>query len=433
MTVRRPIVLAGAAGGLAVALLLGGAVLGSPTGAPAEERSGAAAVAAAAPGSVEALQERLRRVPGDYPAWAGLALRYVDLARTTGDPSYYGRAQEAVDRSLAVREGNDPGLTALATLQAAQHRFADAETSARRALAVNDFSASAYGVLTDALVEQGRYDESAEALQRMADLDPSFPALARVSYARELRGDVEGARVAMQRALDTAGSAQDEGFALHHLGELAVRYGGDLEAAVGLWRRGLERDPESVPLQAALARAAAAQGRTDEALQGWEAVTGRLPTQEHLVGYGELLLSLGRDEQAQEQFALVRTANRLLEDSGSVVDLETAVFEADHGTPEAALAAAEAAYARGATVFAEDAMAWALHAAGRDEEALVHADAALALGVRPASFLYHRGVIAAALGRADQARADLQASLEQDPWSSPLQVQRVRAALAALG
>ena len=425
------------AGALAVVLLLAGAVLGTPGGAADDEqaagRQAAGQSATAAPGSIEALQARLDRVPGDYPGWASLGLLYVDRARVTADPSWYPKAQAALDRSLQVQpERNSPALTGLASLQAAQHDFAQAAKTAREALAINAYDATAYGVLTDALTELGRYDEAADALQRMADVDPDFAALARISYARELRGDVEGARAAMEQALDTAGNAQDAGFALHYLGELAWHYGGDVQAASALYQRGLERNPESLPLKASAARAAAAGGQIEQALESYGEVNGQVPVQQYLVEHGELLASLGRADEAQEQFDVVRTALTLLEANGSAVDLETALFEADHGSPEQALEAARTAYERAPSIFAADALAWALHVNGRDEEALAHADEALALGVQPASFLFHRGMINASLGRTPEAVRDLQAALEVNPHFSVPHAETARTTLARL-
>ncbi len=420
----RRVLMSGAAVTLAAGLLLGGAVLGSP--GDAVEQQGSPSAEAAAPGSLEALQARLDRVPGDYPGWATLGMLYVDRARTTLDPSWYGRAQDALERSIEIRsEDNGDALTGLATLQAAQHDFAEAERSARAALAVNDFDATAYGVLADALTELGRYDEAVDALQDMADVDPGYAALTRISYARELRGDVPGARQALEQALDMASTGADAAFALHLLGELAWGYDGDVESAAALWARGLERDPSSLPLQAALARVDAAQGKTDEALTAYEQVTGRVPVQQYLVEHAELLQSLGRDDEAADQLELVAVSNTLLQSAGSVVDLEAALFEADHGSPERAVAAAQAAYdARPDNVFAADALAWALHAAGRSQEALPYADQALSLGMRRASFVFHRGMVLDALGRTDEARAALQEALDINPvFSIPFAAQ----------
>ena len=415
--VARRVLMGAAALTLAAGLLLGGAVLGSPGDAVEQQSNSAEAPAA---GSIEALQARLESVPGDYPGWATLGMLYVDRARTTLDPSWYGRAQQAFERSLEVRSGdNGDVLRGMAALQAAQHDFAEAESSARQALTINGFDATAYGVLTDALTELGRYDEAADALQDMADVDPGYAALTRISYARELRGDVAGARQALTQALDTSPRSADAGFALHLLGELAWGYDGDIDAAAALWAQGLERDPSSLPLQAALARADASQGRTDEALAAYEQITGRVPVQQYLVEHAELLQSLGRDTEAADQLELVSVSNALLKSTGSVVDLEEALFEADHGSAEAALAAAQAAYdARPDNVFTADALGWALHAAGRPEEALPYAEQSLSLGMRRASFLFHRGMVADALGRTDEARGLLQQALDVNPHFS---------------
>ncbi|MGW5686890.1 hypothetical protein, partial [Nonomuraea sp. NPDC003754] len=50
-------------------------------------------------------------------------------------------------------------------------------------------------------------------------------------------------------------------------------------------------------------------------------------------------------------------------------DLTWAEFEADHGSPAKAVAHARAEYARHPNLTAADALAWALHRAGRDREA----------------------------------------------------------------
>ncbi len=100
-------------------------------------------MAAAAP--AYDLQERLRRLPGDYEGWAALGSSYVDKARLTGDPSWYGKAEQAVARSLGVRPGNPAGLTGRASLEAGRHEFTQAVATARQAIAVNPYGAPAYG------------------------------------------------------------------------------------------------------------------------------------------------------------------------------------------------------------------------------------------------------------------------------------------------
>ncbi len=79
-----------------------------------------------------------------------------------------------------------------------------------------------------------------------------------------------------------------------------------------------------------------------------------------------------------------------------------------------------------------DALAWALHADGHDADALGYADQAAATGYRSALFSYHRGMILKALGRDAEARQELSTALQINPYFSPLQAPRARAALAQL-
>jgi Flp pilus assembly protein TadD len=150
------------------------------------------------------------------------------------------------------------------------------------------------------------------------------------------------------------------------------------------------------------------------------------------VEFGEYLTALDREDEASEQFAVLTTVRQLSAAAGVRDDLEVALYEADHGDPAAAVAAAEAEFALRQNVDAHDALAWALHSAGRDAEALPHAQAATALRRSSALFLYHRGVIEAALGRTEEARRSLGAALETNPHFSHLHAPRAVELLESL-
>ncbi|MEV6323623.1 hypothetical protein AB0M45_20880 [Nocardia sp. NPDC051787] len=79
-----------------------------------------------------------------------------------------------------------------------------------------------------------------------------------------------------------------------------------------------------------------------------------------------------------------------------------------------------------------DALAWALHKAGRNDEAIVYGDRAAALGWRSAALAYHRGMILAALGRTDAAAAALTDALRTNPYFSPLRAPGAQRALDSL-
>lgn len=426
---------------LAVALLAGGGagVLGrsGPATARPFDRAVAAAGAAASVDamtkSMTATQARLRRLPSDWTSWAALGAIYVQQGRITANPTYYPKAQGALGRSLALHAtGNYLAMAGMGALAAARHDFAGALTWTQKASRINSYNASVYGVMGDALVELGRYPEAFQAIQRMVNLKPGVSSFARASYTWELRGDIGAARSVMGRALQDASTPSDAAFARYYLGELAWN-SGDLVTAGAQYAAGLAADPSYLPLLQGRAKVAAARGQTEAAIRDYSTVVSRLPQPQYVIELGELYQSLGRNEDAARSYALVRAEQRLFAANGVNVDLELALFDADHGDTAAGLRAARAEWGRRHGVLVADALGWALHRAGRDREALGYARTALRLGTRNAMFDYHLGTIEKALGMTVAARAHLDAALSINPYFSPLRVPLAKRALTELG
>lgn len=415
---------------LAVGLVTVGGALGAPEDpvTPTTSRDPGLAVR---PDPLTALQQDTERVPRDPERWSALGLAYVQQARLTADPSWYDRAEQALERSLELRpQQNSPALTGQAALASGRHQFQDALTLIEESLSFNDFSSTAYGVKVDALTELGRYDDALAAAERMEQLRPGADSYARLSYAYELRGDLRTARVALERARDIAQPGPDTAFAELYLGELALAQG-DLDAADRAYAAALDDDPDQVAARAGQARVLAARGLTDAALAAYREVTDRLPQPSYLVQRGELLESLGRTAEAEEQYAVVRVLQQSFADSGSDVDAELALFEADHGDPATALRLAAAAYEdRPETITVQEAYAWSLHASGRDAEALPIAQAALRLGTRTPELVARVGLVEAAAGH--PGAVDHLTQALESPALSPLLAERARTVLAGL-
>jgi tetratricopeptide (TPR) repeat protein len=382
--------------------------------------------------SIAALQDRLGELPQDWRGYASLGLVYVAQARVTADPSYLPKAEDVLRRSLRLNgRDNVDAVLGLGALALARHDFEGALVLGRRAEALGS-SADAEGLIGDALLELGRYDEAFQAFQAMVDARPNLPSYARVSYARELLGDVRGATRAMRLAFDAAGSPADAAWAAHQLGELSWGTG-DVRAAAAWYERGIDLDPTFVSNLAGLAKVAWARGEANLAIERYLEVVARYPAAEHLIALGDLYAATGRPELAERQYAVVRATADLANANGVNVDLELALFDADHGDPRAALAAAEAEWRRRTSVHVADAYAWALYANGRIEEAAELSERALELGTRSATFLFHAGMIRAELGEVAAARALLGEALDRNPNFSILHVGTAERTLAELG
>jgi tetratricopeptide (TPR) repeat protein len=399
---------------VAATLLLGGVLHG---GGPGRGSAPAAAALAGSPGSLARLQAEVRAKPSSR-GFALLGLAYEQRARASGDPSYYTRAEGVLRRAA---EDDPLAVVGRGSLALSRHRFREALVLGRLAVALAPDTARGYGILGDALVEVGRYREAFGAFDRMASLRPGESSYARVSYARELTGDVPGAVAAMRLALDAA-QGQPEPFAW-----TAVQLGkifwsvGDARAANRSYRVALRAVPGYVYALDALAQTEAAQGGFGRAIALERRAVEAVPQPQFVTTLGDLFATAGNHAAAQRQYALVGAIRRLFRANGVRTDLEAAQFDIDHGIRLArALAAARVAHADRPSIDGDDVLAWALARNGRCTDALHWSKRALRLGTHDATKLFHRGMIERCLGRGDAARSWFRRAVDLNPHFSLL-------------
>src|SRR6476660_8010367 len=126
------------------------------------------------------LQAALRATPDDVKALGQLGLAYQQRARETGDPTYYTKSEQALDRALGLAPRDLVATSALGSLALSRHRFGEALVLGRKAHAISPTTALTYGITGDALVELGRYDAAFHTFDTMAQLKPSLSSYARV-------------------------------------------------------------------------------------------------------------------------------------------------------------------------------------------------------------------------------------------------------------
>ncbi|MDP9297419.1 MAG: hypothetical protein M3O98_01950 [Actinomycetota bacterium] len=382
---------------------------------------------------IASLQQRLRVLPDDYRSYASLGLAYVQQARLTADPSYYPKAEGVLQRSLSLdAKDNYEAMVGMAALAAARHDFAAALGWGERAKAINPANGNVYGVIGDADVELGRYSQAFAAFQKMVDTLPGLSSYARVSYARELQGNVPGAIASMQAAFDVTGSRADQAWASNQLGDLAFNHGA-IATAEADYRRAAGLDPAFVPAQAGLAKVAWARGDLESATKLMTAVVATYPLPDYVIMLGDLDAASGDHVGASRQYALVRAEAQLFMANGVNVDLELAIFDADHGEPRAALLAARAEWERRKSVLVADALAWALHANGRDAAAWNFERRALSIGYRNALFFFHAAEIRISIGDRAAGVSYLRRALATNPHFSVRWAPVARRELATIG
>jgi tetratricopeptide (TPR) repeat protein len=266
----------------------------------------------------------------------------------------------------------------------------------------------------------------------MVDAKPNLATYSRVSYFRELNGDLPGATAAMRLAVSAGGGVPENvAYVQTLLGDLLMD-AGRISSARQAYREALSSVPGHLPARAGLARVDVARGRLAVAGRKLRQVTKRLPLPTYLTPLAEIGFARGRKAQAERDLQLVRVQRRLLQAAGTRTDADLVLFEADHGSPERAVRFGRQVFAAAPGVRSEDALGWALTRAGRPEEGLGHALRSLRLGSVDASFHYHAGMAAKQAGEARIARRELRRALRLNPSFSPLHAQRARRALRLL-
>jgi len=355
--------------------------------------------------AVDAAQQSLAASPNNPKLLSSLGLAYLLRVRETGDASFYVRADELVRRALAADPNEITTLLAAGSLSLGRHEFPTALDYGRRAVAVAPFTAATRGIVTDALVELGRYDEAIAEVQRMVDVRPDLGSYSRVAYVRELNGDLVGATTAMRAALE-AGNPSSEGTAWTEvqLGHLLFMTG-DLDGAEQLYESSRHRVKDYVYGVAGVARVRAARGDLRGAAQLYEVAVARLPLPAFAAELGDVYAKLGDQTRADQQYALVAASWKLLSAGGVRTDIDQALFDADHERNiPAALAAARTEYGIRKTVPVVGTLAWAEYRSGDLEAATRHSEEALRLNTQDPLLFYRSGVIAEAAGDRQQAK-----------------------------
>jgi len=343
---------------------------------------------------IKEMEARLRAQPDDTGAAVLLADALLRQARATNDGRPAGRASEVLSAALKDHPGQYDLLRMLGAIYLSQHRFRDALEMARRSRDLRPDDAWNYGVLGDAHVELGEYADAFDAFDTMMALRPNAAAYARVAYARELQGDVDGALSAMQRAARATAPNDPEAQAWYaaQTGELSIKLH-KLDDADREFRRAVFLFPDYPLAVIGHGKVRVARGDRDGALAIYLEQLKRTPTLDLAARIGDLYAARGDAAQADHYYQLAED----LAGPGVVqTEANLALYLADHDRKLSdAVTIAEAVAATRHDIFTEDALAWAYYKTGRFNDAYAASQRALRTGTRDEALL----------ARADRIRA----------------------------
>jgi tetratricopeptide (TPR) repeat protein len=357
--------------------------LGGP-GAPTTTREGLAR-------RITEMESRVAARPEDIGAAVLLADALIRQTRVTGNAGLTQQAERVLKNALREDPANYDVLRMQGSLYLSQHRFAEAVVVAEKCLTIRPDDSVNFGVLGDAHLELGDYDDAFNAFDRMMQLRPGAASYARVAYARELQGNLTGALASMRLAADASEGGDVEAIAWYYsqVGELYLKLEQPGEA-MREFSRASSAFPGHPFAVLGYAKALEAMGKRDEARALLEDLVRKAPTPDVHARLGDLLHAEGRIKDAAREYALAEAAWR--SDAPEPKNLARFLAERGEKVTEAVAIAEEAAKVR-PDIFTEDALAWAYFKAGRVEDAKRAIRLALRTGTRDREIRRHAETI----------------------------------------
>jgi tetratricopeptide (TPR) repeat protein len=346
------------------------------------------------------------------------------------NPGLAVRAEDVLRAALKEVPEDYESTRMLGAVLLSQHRFRDAIEIATRARAFNEHDAWNYGVLGDAWLELGDYQRAFDTFDEMMRRRPSAAAYARVAYAKELQGDLNGALQLMRMATDATSAHDPEGQAWHHvqIGDLLFKQG-KLSAARREYDHAAFIFPDHPMAAEGLARVMAAEQDFAGALAIYEDLMakGQLP---HLAARaGDMHARLGHETDAAKLYALAENGWRF--DTPEPAALVGFLATHDRAILDAVTLGERASGSR-QNVPTMDALAWAYFRVGRMEDALKASKQALRTGTRERSILYHAAAIHRAAGDMASARVLIGQAVDGHPEFDPIEGPAARELAKAL-
>lgn len=346
------------------------------------ERTGTLAGASEWPKTKEKVAELNARVAAnknDVKARLQIATIYLTEARITGEhPYYYPAITQILNGVLAIDPKNFEATVFKASVKMSQHQFAEGKELAEKAKQLNPDNAYPYGILVDANVELGNYEEAVANSDKMQAIKPSLESYSRASYLREIYGDYPGAIEAMRLAV-TAGlpGSEPQCWSRNTLAQLYLNTN-QLDKAAAEYKAILAVRPSYAFALAGLAKVAHKRKDVTTALAYLDSAAAIMPEFSFHEHMADIYAEQGMKDKATAKYQEVMGMLQEDANSGHSVSLEMAKLMVKMGKlAEAKKYALEEYKARPANIDVNKELAWIAHMENDSKQAAEYLKAAL--------------------------------------------------------
>jgi tetratricopeptide (TPR) repeat protein len=366
---------------------------------------------------VAELKLKISKEPGDIKSRLQIATIYLAEARITGEhPYYYPAILTILDGILAMDPKNFEATTFKASVKMSQHQFSEAREIAEKARIINPNNAYVYGVLVDANVELGNYEEAVKMSDKMQQLKPSLESYSRASYLREIYGNYPGSIEAMKLAVQAGlPGSEPQCWSKNILGHL-YQTTGQLTEAEQQYAGILSMRPSYAFALRGQAEVLKEKRDYIQALKVLEKAAGIMPEFSFHEEMAEIYALQGEKEKSQKKYAEV--VKMLDEDarSGHAVDLELCKLYTKTGQLDSAMAYGMREFAkRPKNIDVNHALAWVAYKKNDLKKAQEYMQVALHTSSKDPELLQQAGAIELALGNANQGNKLIAAAKKTNP------------------
>lgn len=246
---------------------------------------------------------QLEKHPDDDQTKIKLIELYITEARSGTQSSYYHEAAMGVLESLLNNTNTEAGvvykaLTYKATVLLSLHRFQEAKNTGLKSLPINSYDSDIYGVLIDAEVELGNYPSAVAFCDKMMSIRPDTRSYSRVSYLRQIMGDMPGAKQAMRMAVEAgAQGMENTEWARVQLGNLYHQTGNE-DTAMMLYESAIIARSNYTPAMLGKAKVLQLEGEINEAIALMKNAITLMPESSYIAYLADLYAAVGNKEEA---------------------------------------------------------------------------------------------------------------------------------------
>jgi len=345
-----------------------------------------------------------------------LAGAYIQKVRESMDYSYLDRASQILNNVLAADSKNYEAARLRTEIALERHDF---KSAAEYSLALTEWAPNDswnWGTLGDAYIETGNYDKAAEAYQRMVSLRPDLSSYNRAAWFRFIYNDPDNAVKIMQLAINSGSAmAENTAWCEVELGKILLKTGKVKEAAQA-YQAALRYFPNYHSALAGLAQTAAAQGDWKSAILNMKAAQAATPLPDYSAALYDYYAADGETKEAEKQKEMIFVIDQVGQAAKEKANRNMSIIYSDHDwNVSRALELAKNELEVRGDIYTYDALAWALYKNKEFGEADAAMKKAMQFKTPEPAFYYHAGLIAAALGRKEEARDLLKKALELNP------------------